>query len=205
MPSIQPDKTPLLLTESRVTACQQDNRPTGGDQNRSSHIARSARAVGIIDTTLQHRRDFDLSRSAQDTCSVSAGESIQSVAANQYSERSGRRSSRAMPEFDRRERRNRRRNREESERNNRPSPSHRSSRSDWDLPRFVPRSGGILPPACRCSERSDLGSIGGRTVIVAMRVMRVGVEMHGAHVRTSGRGPEKPARPSKAVRPLAAE
>ena len=33
--SIQPDKTPLLLTDSRVTACQQDNRPTGRRQSRS--------------------------------------------------------------------------------------------------------------------------------------------------------------------------
>ena len=55
------------------------------------------------------------------------------------------------------------------------------------------------------SERSQFGPTGARTVIVAMRVMRVGVEMHGAYVRTSVRGPEKPARPSKAVRPLAAE
>jgi hypothetical protein len=65
--------------------------PTGRIRNRALNIARAGRAVGIIDTTRQNRRDFDLSGSAQDTCSVSAGESIQSVASNQCSERSRRR------------------------------------------------------------------------------------------------------------------
>jgi hypothetical protein len=126
--------------------------PTGRIRNRALNIARSGRAVGIIDTTRQNRRDFDLSRSAQDTCTVSVGESIQSVAANQYSECSGRRPSRAMPEFDRRHMRNRRRNREESERNNRPSPSNRAARNDWDFARLVPRRGGSAPDPARSAQ-----------------------------------------------------
>jgi hypothetical protein len=38
-----------------------------------------------------------------------------------------------------------------------------------------------------------------------MRTMRAPVEMHGAHVRASGRDAEKPVPPSEAVGPVATE